>query len=249
MSGHSKWSNIKHKKGAADARRSRIFTKLIKELTIAARMGGGGDISCNARLRLAVDKAKADSVPKDTIERAIKRGTGELEGVAIEEISYEGHGPGGVAVIVDCATDNKTRTVADLRTAFSKRGGHLGASGAVAWMFEKKGVITINAAGQTEDALMEKALDAGAEDFERADDVFVVTTSFEGFNAVLDALKKQGVPVKEAGFEMLPKNHVMITEVERAQTLLDFVEAIEENDDVQNVWVNFDIDEAVMEKL
>lgn len=248
MSGHSKWATIKRKKGAADAKRSRVFTKLIKELTIAARMGGG-DPSGNPRLRLAIDKAKAESLPKDNIEKAIKRGTGELEGTTIEEVSYEGYGPGGVALVIDCTTDNSTRTVADVRSTLSKRGGNMGASGSVSWMFEKKGVIRIAAQGQTEDALMEKVLEAGGDDLVREDDSFVVYTRFEDFNAVHDALQKEGVKISDANVEKIAKNTVMLTDVERAQHVLDLIEALEDSDDVQNVWSNFEIDEAVMGKL
>jgi YebC/PmpR family DNA-binding regulatory protein len=248
MAGHSKWANIKHKKGAADAKRGKIFTKLIKEITVAARLGGGG-LDGNARLRLAVDKARAQSVPKDTIERAIKKGTGELDGVVIEEVSYEGYGPGGVALLVDGATDNKTRTVAEIRMIFSKNGGNMGESGSVGWMFEKKGVLRVNAADVKEDELFETALDAGADDLKSEDDTLVILTNFEDFQKVQDKLFAKKVPIREAGVEMLPKNTVAVDNEEQARKLFALIETLEDNDDVQHVWANFDVDETVMEKL
>jgi YebC/PmpR family DNA-binding regulatory protein len=248
MAGHSKWANIKHKKGAADAKRGRVFTKLIKEITVAARIGGS-QVDGNPRLRLAVDKARAQSVPKDNIERAIKKGLGELGGVSIEEVAYEGYGPAGVALLVDGATDNKTRTVAEIRNIFAKKGGNMGETGSVSWMFEKKGVIRIDANSISEESLFEKALEVGADDIKREDDVFLVTTSFEDFHTVQAALAKLGLAIKEAGVEMLPKNTIRIESEEQAQKLFSLIEALEDNDDVQNVWANFDIDEAILEKL
>lgn len=249
MSGHSKWSTIKRKKGAADAKRGKVFTKLIKEITISARLGGSGDPDSNPRLRLAIDKAKANSMPKDNIEKAIKRGTGELAGNMIEEISYEGYGPCGVALIVDATTDNKNRTVADLRTLFAKRDGNLGDSGSVAWMFEKKGVIRVEGNSAQEDELFEKAINAGAEDLDKEGDAFVITTSFEDLHKVSASLKNQNVLIQESGFEMVPKTSVKIENEEDAKKILDLVEALEDNDDVQNVWANFDIDDALLLKL
>ncbi|EKD52525.1 MAG: protein of unknown function DUF28 [uncultured bacterium] len=248
MSGHSKWSTIKHKKGAADAKRAQIFGKIIKEVTVASRLGGG-DPNANPRLRLAIEKAKAQSLPKDNIERAIKKGTGELEGESYEEISYEGYGQAGVALVVDCMTDNKNRTVAEIRYCFSRKGGRLAETGAVSRIFERKGIIRVSTSVISEEELFEKALDAGAEDIGSEDDVFVVTTSFNGFNAVNDALKTAGITIKEACFEKIPKNTVRIDDEDTAQKLLGLIEGLEDNDDVQNVWSNFEIDDALLEKL
>lgn len=248
MSGHSKWSTIKRKKGAADSKRAKIFSKIIKEITVASRMGGG-DVDGNPRLRLAVDKAKMQSMPKDNIERAIKKGTGDVEGSSYEEMTYEGYGPSGVAILVDSTTDNKNRTVADIRIIFTKRGGNLGESGSVSWMFEKKGVIQIDSQSISEDELFEKILDAGADDMTTEDDVFVVTTSFEDFGKILESLKKMKLPIKEAEIEMVPKNTVKIEDEENAKKLLALIETLEDNDDVQNVWANFDIDDELLEKI
>lgn len=247
MSGHSKWSTIKRKKGAADAKRAQVFTKLIKEITVAARVGGA-DPGMNPRLRLALEKARAQSVPKDTIERATKKGSGDLEGHAFEEVTYEGYGPGGVAILVDCTTDNKTRTVAEVRICFSKRGGNMGETGSVAWMFEKKGVLYVEKSATSEEALVELALELGADDLKVEDDVFMITTSFEEFHRVSEGLAKKNIPIKESGIEMLPKTTLKIENEEQAKTLLTLIEALEENDDVQNVWANFDIDEALLER-
>jgi len=223
VSGHSKWSTIKRKKGAADEKRAKIFSKFIKELTVAARVGGG-DPAGNPRLRLAIDKARAQSMPKDNIEKAIKRGMGDIEGVEFEEVSYEGYGPAGVAVLVDCTTDNKNRTVAEIRNIFSKRGGNLGEGGSVAWMFEKKGQIRVDATSISEEDLFEKAIDAGAEDLQKEDDVFLITTVFEDFNTVSDALKNQNIAIKEADVEMIPKNVVKVSDEDSAQKVLALVE-------------------------
>ncbi len=248
MSGHSKWSTIKRHKSVVDAKRSKIFTKLIKEITVAARLGGG-DPSGNSRLRLAIDKAKAVSVPRDTVEKAVKRGTGELDGLSFEEVSYEGYGPGGIAMIIDCTTDNKVRTVAEIRNIFAKGHGHMGESGSVAWMFEKKGVIRIDTTLTTEDKLFEITVEAGAEDIRNEDAVFVVTTGFTDFNNVLDALKNKNIAVKEAGFEMLAKTPLAVTDLEIAKSLLELIDTLEDNDDVQNVWAAFEMDDALMERL
>lgn len=248
MAGHSKWANIKHKKGAADAKRGKVFTKLIKEITVAARLGGGA-IDGNARLRLAVDKARAQSVPKDTIDRAIKKGTGELGGDMIEEVTYEGYGPGGVAILIDCTTDNKTRTVAEIRMIFSKNGGNMGETGSVAWMFEKRGVLRVDATQVKEDELFETALDAGADDLKSEDDTLLVLTSFEDFHKVQENLTSKNIPIRSAEIEMLPKNTIAIEDEEQARTVLTLVELFEDNDDVQNVWANFDIDDALLERL
>ena len=240
MAGHSKWKQIKHYKAAADAKRGALFTKLIREITVAAR-AGGGDPAGNARLRTAIDAAKAKSMPKENIERAIKKGTGELAGETYSEVTYEGYGPAGVAVIVEAVTDNPTRTVADVRHKFSRGGGNLGATNSVAWMFERKGQILINAFGVDEDAAMEAALDAGAEDLRREEDQYIVTTLPNDFHAVRSALEGKGLKIEEAEIAMLPKNTVKV-EGKDAESVLKLVEALEDLDDVQKVWANFDID-------
>ncbi len=248
MSGHSKWSTIKRKKGAADAKRGRIFTRLIKEITVAARMGGG-DPDGNPRLRSAVNTAKSENMPKDNIERAIKKGTGELEGAVYEEIAYEGYGPGGVAVMVECMTDNKNRTVADIRHAFSKSGGNLGESGCVAWMFDKKGSILIDKSAIDEEVLMDKALESGAEDVIEEENVFQVVTTPDDFEAVREALQADGVEFIEAAVSLIPQNTVDITEEKPAKQLLRLLESLEDHDDVQSVSANFDIPDEIMEAV
>ena len=248
MSGHSKWSTIKRKKGALDAKRGKIFTKLIKEITVAARMGGG-DPEGNPRLRSAVGTAKSENMPKDNIERAIKKGTGELEGAVYDEISYEGYGPGGVAVLVDCMTDNKNRSVADIRHAFSKSGGNLGETGCVSWMFEKKGSILIDKDSIGEEELMDKALEAGAEDVVEEDNVYQVVTTPDDFEAVREALETDGIKFIEASVSMIPQNVVEITEEKPARQILRLLESLEEHEDVQNVFSNFDISDEIMEAV
>lgn len=248
MSGHSKWSTIKRKKGAIDAKRGKIFTKLIKEITVAARMGGG-DVEANPRLRSAVLSAKSENMPKDNIERAIKKGTGGLEGVSYEEILYEGYGPGGVAVLVETMTDNKNRTVADVRHYFSKSGGNLGESGCVAWMFDKKGVITVDKETISEEKLLEMALEAGAEDVVEEDSTFQIITSPEDFNEVTENLEKAGVQHLEASISMVPKNTVDVAEEKTARSLMKLLENLEDHDDVQKVHANFDIPDELMEAL
>lgn len=245
MSGHSKWHTIKHKKGALDAKRGKVFTKLIKEIAVAARTGGG-DAGANARLRKAVSDAKAANMPNDTIDRAIKRGTGELEGVSYEEITYEGYGPGGVAVIVDSMTDNRNRTVAEIRHLFAKNGGNLATTGAVGWIFEKKGYIVVEKTAKPEDELFEIVTDAGAEDLR--DDVgsFEIITAPESFDGVLEAVKKAGIEPQVAEVEMLPKEYKQLEGAE-AKQMLKLMEALEDHDDVQKVSANFDISEADME--
>jgi YebC/PmpR family DNA-binding regulatory protein len=242
MSGHSKWSSIKHKKGAADAKRGKIFTKLIKEITVAARMGGGGDPASNPRLRAAVLAAKAENMPKDNIERAIKKGTGELEGVSYEEISYEGYGPGGAAVLVESLTDNKNRTVADIRHIFSKSGGNLGENGCVAWMFSKKGYLTVSKENANEETLMEIALDAGAEDVREDDGVFEIITGTNDFESVKSALEKASIKLNEAEITMLPQNTTNL-EGKDAEKMIKLMETLEDSDDVQKVYTNADIPE------
>ena len=244
MAGHSKWKQIKHYKAATDKKRGALFTKLIREITVAAK-AGGGDPAGNARLRTAIDAAKASSMPKDNIERAIKKGTGELEGETYTEVTYEGYGPAGVAIIVDAVTDNPTRTVADVRHKFSRGGGNMGATNSVGWMFEKKGQIIIDAKGVDEDSFMETALDAGAEDFRREEEVYVVTTLPNDLHAVRSALEAKKLKIEDAEIAMLPKNTVKV-EGKDAETVLKLIEALEDLDDVQKVWANFDIDVADM---
>jgi YebC/PmpR family DNA-binding regulatory protein len=240
MAGHSKWKQIKHYKAAADAKRGAHFTKLIREITIAAKVGGG-DPAGNPRLRTAIENAKAASMPKDNIERAVKKGTGELEGVDYTDVMYEGFGPGGVALLIQAVTDNPTRTVAEVRHKLSRGGGNLGATNSVAWMFERKGQISVDAAGQNEDTLMEAALDAGAEDVEKAGDLFVVTTDPTSLGTVKSALESHGIPTKEAEVAWVPKNTVRV-EGKAAESLLRLLEELEDLDDVQKVEANFDMD-------
>jgi len=245
MSGHSKWSTIRHKKGAADAKRGKIFSKLIKEITVAARMGGG-DPGANPRLRTAVAAAKAENMPKDNIERAIKKGTGELEGVNYEESTYEGYGPGGAAVLLESLTDNKNRAVANIRHIFSKNGGNLGENGCVAWMFEKKGYIVVEKSVADEDTLMEAALDAGAEDIREDDGNFEVIASTEDFEAVKAAVENANIPYIVAEVTMLPQSTTDLKGKE-AQQMVRLMEALEDCDDVQKVYTNADIPEEVLE--
>ena len=248
MSGHSKWSTIKRKKGAIDSKRGKIFTKLIKEITLAARLGGG-DIEGNSRLRQAIMAAKEENMPKDNIDRAIKKGTGELAGAAAyEEVTYEGYGPAGVAVIVDVMTDNKNRTVAEIRHSFSKHGGNLGENGCVAWMFDKKGSIVFDKRAVGEDALMEVALEAGAEDVRDQESEWEVITDPMTFEAVKKAIDQKGWKYLEARVGKIPQNTVKL-EAGKAEQMLKLMEKLEDNDDVQNVYANFDISDDVMEKL
>jgi YebC/PmpR family DNA-binding regulatory protein len=241
MAGHSKWKQIKHYKAATDAKRGALFTKLIREITIAAKQGGG-DPGGNARLRTAIEAAKAKSMPKENIERAIKKGTGELEGVDYQEVMYEGYGPGGVALMIAALTDNPTRTVADVRYKMSRLGGNLGTPNSVAFMFDKKAQLTIDASKFEEDSTLEAALEAGAEDFSREDDIYVVTTSPADFHAVKSTLEAKGISFLEAEpVVMVPKNTVHV-EGKNAEQLLKLMEEVEELDDVQKVWANFDID-------
>ncbi len=248
MSGHSKWSTIKRKKGANDAKRGKIFTKLIKEITIAARMGGG-DPEGNPRLRSAITAAKGENMPKENIDRAIKKGTGDLDGAVYEEILYEGYGPGGVAVLVETMTDNKNRTVADVRHFFAKSGGNLGESGCVGWMFDKKGTISVDREGINEEELMDLALDAGAEDVIEEGDSFQIVTAPESFNDVVDQLEKNNVKLAEASLSMVAQNNIEVTEEKTARSLLRLLENLEDHDDVQKVHANFDIADDLMEQL
>lgn len=248
MSGHSKWSTIKRKKGAIDAKRGKIFTRLIKEITVAAR-SGGGDPEGNPRLRTAVAAAKAENMPKDNIARAIKKGTGEIAGEVYDEIMYEGYGPGGVAVLVECLTDNRNRTVADVRHYFAKSNGNLGESGCVAWMFDKKGLITIDKSVISEEELMDKALEAGAEDVVEEESEFQVFTAPGDFDQVRESLEEAGLTFLEASVSMIPQNTVEVTDEGIARQLMRLMDNLEDYDDVQNVWANFDIDDALMEQL
>jgi YebC/PmpR family DNA-binding regulatory protein len=244
VAGHSKWAQIKRKKAANDAKRGKLFTSLIREITVAAR-SGGGDPNFNPRLRLAIDNAKAANMPADNIERAIKRGTGELEGVDYEEITYEGYGPGGVALYIETLTDNGNRTVAEVRHTLNKHGGSLGTAGSVAWQFERKGQIYIDAARYDEEALMMAALEAGAEDMQREDETYVVSTDPASFHGVQDALRERGIAFDQAELAMVPKAMVEVAGAE-AQKLVRLLEALEDLDDVQKVWSNADIDEEAL---
>lgn len=242
MSGHSKWATTKRKKAVIDAKRGKAFTKIIKEITIAAREGGG-DPNGNPRLRLAIDNAKAVNMPADNIERAIKKATGELEGVSYVELTYEGYGPAGVAVIVEVATDNKNRTVAEVRHLFSKNGGSMAEGGAVAWMFDKKGVITLPKQGKTEDEIMEVILDAGAEDLQSEDEVYIVQTPIESFEAVRKILSEKNLTIENASLQWIAKNSIRVSG-EDAEKVIKLLESLEDCDDVQNVYSNADIDDS-----
>ncbi len=245
MSGHSKWHSIKHKKAATDSKRGRIFTRLIKEMTAAAR-NGGGDPDSNPRLRLAVATAKANNMPADNIKRAIMRGTGELPGVSYEDVNYEGYGPGGVAIYVHVLTDNKNRTVAEIRHILSKNGGNLGETGCVGWMFARKGYFVVEKSAVEEDVLMDLVIGAGADDMREDGDNFEIFSSPESFDNVKSALEKQGIALAAADISMVPQSYVKL-EGKNAQTMLKLMEALEDHEDVQNVWANFDIDEAELQ--
>jgi len=245
MSGHSKWASIKHKKGALDAKRGKAFTKIIREMSIAARLGGG-DPNSNPRLRTAVDKAKAVNMPADNIKRAIQKGTGELEGAAYEEITLEGYGPGGVAILVEGTSDNRNRTVAEIRHVFTKNGGNLGGAGSVSYMFKPRGFIAIATDKVDEEKLMDLALEAGADDIVPAGEVFEVYTSPNSYEAVLAAVKKAGIEPEEAQIGKYAENNITLEGV-KAQQMLKLIEALEESDDVQNVWANFDISDKELE--
>lgn len=244
MAGHSKWKNIKHAKAATDAKRGAVFTKLIREITVAAK-GGGGDPGGNPRLRTAIDAARAQSMPKDNIDRAIKKGTGELEGVEYTEITYEAYGPGGVALMIQALTDNATRTVADVRAKLTRNGGNLGTSGSVAFMFDRKGRIYLPAAGD-EDATMELALDCGASDFASEDGTFAITTELSDLHSVKEALEAKGMKISEAKLEWLPQSTVHVTG-DDAKALVKLLDVLDDLDDVQNVEGNFDIDAAALD--
>lgn len=239
MAGHSKWANIKHKKGKEDARRGKVFTKLIKEITVAARMGGG-DPSANPRLRSAILAAKAENMPKDNLERAIKKGTGELEGVNYDEMTYEGYGPGGAAIIVESLTDNKNRAIADIRHIFTKYGGNIGSTGCVSWMFDKKGLIVVDKKTANEELLMEIAIEAGAEDVKDEGDEFEVITAPDDFETVKEALDNAKILCSSAEVTMIPQNYTRIEGTD-AEKMIKMMDALDDCDDVQNVHTNADI--------
>ncbi|MCC7010877.1 MAG: YebC/PmpR family DNA-binding transcriptional regulator [Acidobacteria bacterium] len=245
MSGHSKWHTIKHKKGAADAKRGKVFTRIIKELTVAAR-NGGGDPDTNPRLRTVIADAKQVNMPADNIKRAIRRGTGEEEGVSYDEVTYEGYGPGGVALIVEALTDNKNRTVSEIRHIFGKYGGNLGESNSVAWMFEKKGHIVVDKSKASEDALMNVVLDAGADDMRDDGEAWEIISAPEAHGAVLEAVKKLGIEPDTSEIAMLPQNYIKL-EGKPAQQMIKLMEMLEEHDDTKNVWSNVDLDEKEIE--
>jgi len=241
MSGHSKWASIKHKKAATDAKRGKIFTKIIRELAIAARMGGG-DPDSNPRLRKAISDAKAVNMPADNIKRAVLKGTGQLEGVNYEEISYEGYGPGGVAIYLETLTDNKNRTVSEIRHTFSKNGGNIGESGCVAWMFTRKGYFVIEKSKATEDDLLEIILEAGAEDLKEDGSNYEIFTTPDSYESVAEALQANNIETAASNLGYIPQNYAKV-EGKQAQQTLRLIEELEDNDDVQNVWANFDIDD------
>jgi len=244
MSGHSKWATIKRKKAAVDAKRGKVFTQIIKEITVAARIGGG-DPAGNPRLRLAIEKARANNMPAENIKRAIQRGTGELPGVSYEDVVYEAYGPGGAALLIESVTDNKNRTVSELRHLLERHGGKLGATNSVAWMFHKKGVIQVPRANYSEDDLLEIILDAGADDLKTEDDLFTITTRPESFETVKHSLESKGIKIEQAELQMVPENTVRV-EGKDAEQLLKLMEMLEDHDDVQHVYSNFDIDDKVL---
>lgn len=247
MSGHSKWANIKHRKAAQDSKRGNLFQKLVKAIIIAAKEGGG-DPGMNIRLKAAIERAKAVSVPANNIERAIKRGTGDLEGVSYEEMSYEGYGPEGVAIIIDCLTDNKNRTTPEIRYILDRNGGTFGASGSVAWMFERRGVINIS--GEVdEDELMESALEAGADDIENTGEGFIVYTEPNSFHEISEALKTSGYVLDDSDIEKVPTTTVAVTDLNKAKKVIKLIDILECHDDVQSVYANFDIPDEVMEQI
>ena len=247
MSGHSKWSSIKHKKGAADAKRGKVFSKLIKEVTVAARIGGG-DPNGNPRLRTAIQAAKAENMPKENIARAIKKGTGELEGASYEEVNYEGYGPGGVAMLIDCLTDNKNRTVADIKHLFDRHGGNLGEPGCVSWIFEKKGLIVFDKNDVDEENLINIALEAGAEDVKDSDTEFEVVMESSEFEAVKKAFDNAGLQYTLAEIGMIPQNTVKL-EGKQANQMLNLMDALEDHDDISHIYANFDIPDEVLEAM
>ncbi len=249
MSGHSKWANIKHKKAAKDAKKGKIFTRIAKEITIAAREGGGGDPEMNPRLRLAIQNAKSVNMPSDNIKRAIQKGTGEIEGAAYEEIVYEGYAPMGVAVIVETVTDNRNRTFSELRSQFGKLGGNLGEPGSVAWNFDRKGVIVIKTDGKTEDELLEHVLESGAEDLEFDEESSRIICAFEDLIKCNKYFEDNKFIVEESKFEYIPKTYINITELNDARKIIKFMEAIEDLDDIQNVYGNYEFSDEIAAQL
>ncbi|NMB63651.1 MAG: YebC/PmpR family DNA-binding transcriptional regulator [Spirochaetes bacterium] len=247
MSGHSKWANIKHRKAAQDAKKGKIFTKLIREITVAARVGGD-DLNSNPRLRTAVLKARENNMPMDNIERAIKKGTGALEGSTYEEVRYEGYGPGGVAIMVECMTDNKNRTTPEIRTIFSKNGGNLGETGCVSFLFDRKGVINIDANATTEDNVMEILLDYDIEDIKTEDNTIVVYTAPEKFNDILEVIRSNNLPTLNSEITYVPQTTVHL-EGQKASQCLRLIEALEDHDDVQSVHANFDIPDDIINNM
>jgi YebC/PmpR family DNA-binding regulatory protein len=248
MSGHSKWATIKHKKGALDAKRGKLFTKLIKEITVAARQGGGST-DANPRLRLAIEKAKDANMPADNIDRALKKGTGELEGTTYENLSFEGYGQAGVAIIVECLTDNKNRATAEIRNIFSKKGGNMAGAGSVAFQFERKGTFTVPKTAANEDDLMGIILDLGAEDMQPDGDFFQITCALHDYDRVRTGLTAKNIKIEESGLGMVPKNTAKVTDADTAKKILALIEELEDNDDVQNVYSNLDIPEEVMKQV
>lgn len=248
MSGHSKWASIKHKKGLADAKRGKVFSKLIREITVAAKHGGGSP-DTNPRLRVVISAAREANMPKDNIEMAIKRGTGELPGVIYEEITYEGYGTGGVAIMVDALSDNKNRTSAEIRNIFSKKAGNLSGAGSVSWQFQRKGFITIDRSAVDEDKIFTIAIESGAEDFKAETDSYEITTAPENFENVKNAISKNNINVNLAELTSLPTNTIKITDEDTARKILELVELLEEHDDVQHVYSNFDIPEEIMQQV
>jgi len=248
MSGHSKWASIKHKKGALDAKRGQLFSKLIKEITVAAK-NGGGSFDTNIRLRVAVDRAKQANMPGDNIDKAIKRGTGALPGIVIEEVSYEGYAPGGVAVLVEVTSDNKNRTSAEIRNIFSKKNGNMAGAGAVSWLFTRKGFITVAKSDAKEDDLLNVSLEAGAEDFKSEAEEYEIITPTDAFEKVKDAITKHNIKIASSEITSLPSNTVKITDEDTARKILELVEQLEDHDDVQHVYANFDIPDEIIQKI
>jgi YebC/PmpR family DNA-binding regulatory protein len=248
MSGHSKWASIKHKKGALDAKRGKLFTKLIREITVAAREGGGDPMS-NPRLRLAIQKAKDANMPADNIERGVKKGTGELEGVSYENISFEGYAVGGVAVIVDVLTDNRNRATSSVRAAFAKRGGNMAGAGSVSFQFDKKGIFIVKKSQMSEEQILDIVLEAGAEDMKAEEDIYEVVCAVQDFDRVRTALSEKGIDVESAELIMLPKTTVKVDDIAVARKILTLVDDLEDNDDVQNVYCNFDIHDDIIRQI
>ncbi len=248
MSGHSKWASIKHKKGAADAKRGKLFSKLIREITVAAKHGGSNP-DTNARLRVVIGTAKEANMPKDNIDMAIKRGTGELPGVVYEEITYEGYAHGGIAIMVEALSDNKNRTSAEIRNIFTKKGGNLSGAGSVSWQFQRKGLITIDKRAASEDKLFNMVIEAGAEDFKAEADSYEITTAPENFETVKEAIKKNNIKINLAEITSLPTTTIKITDEDAARKILELVESLEEHDDIQHVYANFDIPDEIIQQV